>query len=446
MDEEVKDVVEESNKRERSLNILFLGDVHCGKSTVVRAVMPVNDLINRRRINGSVQSTIRSNIERTHLFYLGDSDYIDEEGLIATKKENLELVIHDHPAIKKYRPLDDIISKLPILDVIVFILLPVKTEFQASFKDVECILECLRIAQMFETPNLIVAVNEMGSEEIDWNKNYYEGAKSFFDQSLPNNKFTLINNCMWIPISGLTRCNIDRPIKPEVCNWYEGPTLMELFESINLPEEDEQESLRMLVLYTESKTNLNVCVKIHSGRIKNKETIMVMPYKITAQIKSIYSINNQSLESAKAGNVVILGFKEVLTTDYIHKGCILCDTIDQCPTFRTFLADVKFISESNVVPFFFAGGNWKMHLHTMEEECVVKRILKVRKTKDGEIKNTKFARRGEYIRCIISTKRIIAAEKYSVMKRLGKFILRNMDSTAAEGIIFKYKPILEGVQ
>jgi len=51
-----------------------------------------------------------------------------------------------------------------------------------------------------------------------------------------------------VPISGLQGDNIRDKVDPEVCDWYKGPTLIELIDSLKLPPRNREAPLRVPVL------------------------------------------------------------------------------------------------------------------------------------------------------------------------------------------------------
>lgn len=47
---------------------------------------------------------------------------------------------------------------------------------------------------------------------------------------LKNTGFDLEKDIKWVPVSGLSGDNLTTPADKKVCNWYNGPTLMEIID------------------------------------------------------------------------------------------------------------------------------------------------------------------------------------------------------------------------
>jgi len=52
----------------------------------------------------------------------------------------------------------------------------------------------------------------------------------------------------WVPISGLTGDNIKERVDPGVCSWYNGPTLMEILDKMEVEKRDPKGPLRIPIL------------------------------------------------------------------------------------------------------------------------------------------------------------------------------------------------------
>ena len=52
----------------------------------------------------------------------------------------------------------------------------------------------------------------------------------------------------WVPVSGLTGDNIVEVVSPTTCNWYTGPTLIDIIDNIELPHRDPNGPIRIPIL------------------------------------------------------------------------------------------------------------------------------------------------------------------------------------------------------
>jgi len=227
----------------------------------------------------------------------------------------------------------------------------------------------------------------------------------------------------WVPISGLENQNVVEKVDSKICSWYTGPTLMEILEIIEVPERDDKGSLRVPILDRMKGKGTDIFGKVNTGKIDVGVHITVIPYKPPAEVASIRNTDDQLVKYAKAGENIKLTLKGFQNDDYIHKGCVLCGQADLCSVFERFIADIKIVNTLEHKPVISSGYQCVLHLHTIAEECTIEKILGIKSPNDKEVKTSKHARKGDQINAIISVKTVIAAEKYTINRQLGRFTL-----------------------
>ena len=171
-----------------------------------------------------------------------------------------------------------------------------------------------------------------------------------------------------------------------------------------------------------------------------------MPYKAPAEIVTIHNSDDQLVQYAKAGENIKLHLKGLPNEDFVYKGCILCSPTDLCASFQTFIADVMVVNMLKHKPIISPGYQCVLHLHTIAEECTISKLLGVKGPKDTDYHESKFAREDDSIKCVITCKTSVAAEKYSVRRQLGRFTLRDEGKTIAIGTVQKYQPLKESTK
>ena len=81
---------------------------------------------------------------------------------------------------------------------------------------------------------------------VEWSQERYEEIKSKVNPFLRDDcGYDIENKVHWIPISGLKSQNIKTKISTNICNWYKGPSLLELFEQIPVPVRKKSGPLRV---------------------------------------------------------------------------------------------------------------------------------------------------------------------------------------------------------
>ena len=160
------------------------------------------------------------------------------------------------------------------------------------------------IVSLLGIKNVIVAINKMDLE------NYSE--KTFTETSIKYGQFAEslgMKNVHYVPISALLGDNVvDRSKKMD---WYKGPTLMELLESIDIDDTWNKKDFRMPVQYV-NRPNLNFrgyCGTIASGSIKPNDKIMILPSKTITHVDKIITFEG-NLEDAKTPQSVTITLKD----------------------------------------------------------------------------------------------------------------------------------------
>lgn len=164
------------------------------------------------------------------------------------------------------------------------------------------------IASLLNIPHVVVAVNKM--DLVNYSQEVYDNILTDYQKvaaSLHLNKVT------YVPISALSGDNIvDRSTN---MNWYEGPTLLEFLEQVEVKSSVNLTNARFPVQYvirpqTEDLHDYRgYAGKIESGVYNKGDKVRVYPSGADATIASI-EINNKEVEQAFAPQSVVLHLDE----------------------------------------------------------------------------------------------------------------------------------------
>ena len=108
-------------------------------------------------------------------------------------------------------------------------------------------------------------------------------SKSRFDEIVVGLK-PFLNTCgyedsdlIWCPIAGLSGENIKEPVSNQTCNWYKGPPLLDLLDTIKLAPRFPKGPLRIPVLDKMKDATLIVHGKVENGTICLGDKLAIMP-------------------------------------------------------------------------------------------------------------------------------------------------------------------------
>jgi len=436
------------DEKRQPLSIVFIGHVDVGKSTICGQIMLVTGRIDPRTVKKYEQEAREKNRDSWWLAYI--MDFNEEErikgktvevGRATFVTETKRYTIYDAPGHLNYVP--NMIMGACMSDIGALVISSKKGEFESGHEGGGQTLEHMLLAKSLGIQRLVMVINKMDEPSVKWSKERYEEIKESLTPYLKQYGFNPEKYVSWVPVSGLKNQNIIEKVDPKICSWYTGPTLMEILETIEVPERDDKGSLRVPILDRMKGRATDIFGKVNTGRIDVGAHITVMPYKLPAEVASIRNTDDQLVKYAKAGENIKLTLKGFENDDYIHKGCVLCGQADLCSVFEKFIADIKIVNMLAHKPVISNGYQCVLHLHTIAEECTIEKILGIKTPNDKEFKTARFARKGDQINAIISVKTTIAAEKYTTSRQLGRFTLRDEGKTVAIGTVQKYTPIKE---
>lgn len=178
------------------------------------------------------------------------------------------------------------------------------------------------IASLLGIKHIVVAVNKM--DLLNFDQSVFEKIKS--DYLAFSDKLEM-NNVMFVPISALDGDNVVN--RSERAPWYQGQTLMEIFESVPIAGDKNYTDFRFPVQYV-NRPNLDFrgfCGNIASGVVKVGDEIRILPSGKTSHVKSIVTYDGE-LQGAFTGQAITL----TLTTEVdVSRGDMIVLAGDNVP-------------------------------------------------------------------------------------------------------------------
>lgn len=288
------------------------------------------------------------------------------------------------------------------------------------------------IAKLLQIEHVIVAVNKM--DLVNYDQAVYErivAAYGEFAQSLGLKDVTAI------PLSALSGDNVvDRG---DNMDWYTGPTLIELLESLSVYDEAHDAPFRFPVQLVarhnghEANDFRGYMGRIESGRVAVGDTLTVQPSGQSATVKDIVTFDG-SLQTASAGQSVTLLLNEYLD---ISRGDTLSGAAAPATLLKQVVADVCWMSDE---PLDGRRKYWIKHgtRQTGAKVTKVDTLLDVntqeRKPVDGAAQGLKL---NDIARIHLTVQQPLAADAYADIRATGAFILIDevTHQTVAAGMI-----------
>jgi peptide chain release factor subunit 3 len=426
---------EDADEREH-LNIIFLGHVDAGKSTIAGHLLFLTGQVDKRTIEKYEREARENN--RGTWFYAYIMDTIEEE---RAKGKTVEVGrAHFETKLKRYTILDapghknfvpNMIAGLAQADIGVLIISAKTGEFESGFDKAGQTREHATLAKTLGMKLLVIAVNKM--DEVAWSKERYDDICTrvgAFLRSVGWSKEQVLS----LPISGYTGLGLVTKIG-DACSWYSGPSLVGLLDELKPVERNDTAPLRMPVVDKFKDMGFTyVMGKVEAGSVSKGQNIMLMPNRQIAKVQGIYHREDDEMKKAKAGESIRIALAGVEETDVLT-GFVLCDPISPVKVAQEFTAQLAVLELPASNPLFTSGYESVIHIHTCVKECIISDLIAEldKKTKQPGKKKPTFVRSGGIVIAKITLSSPICAELFDVYPQLGRFTLRDKGRTIAIG-------------
>jgi sulfate adenylyltransferase subunit 1 len=284
------------------------------------------------------------------------------------------------------------------------------------------------IARLLQIEHVIVAVNKM--DLVNYDRSVYERivkAYTEFANSLGLKDITAI------PLSALAGDNVVE--RGDNMGWYEGPTLIELLESISVYDETHDAPFRFPVQLVarhnghEANDFRGYMGRIESGRVSVGDKLVVQPSGVEATVKEIQTFDG-FLPTAVAGQSITLLLNEYVD---VSRGDVLAGATQPATLLKQVKADVCWMADE---PLDVRRKYWIKHgtRQTMAKVKAIENILDVNTQQRHAADGLKL---NDIARIELAVQQPLAADAYEDIRATGAFILIDevTHQTVAAGMI-----------
>jgi len=277
-----------------------------------------------------------------------------------------------------------------------------------------------RIVTMMGIRHIVLAVNKM--DLMGFEENVFRRIEADYRE------FAKDANLITLQAIPLAAVNGDNVLKPSINTpWYNGPTLFDHMDSVNVQETSSRDAFRMPVQWV-NRPNLNYrgfCGRIAEGKVKLGDSVRILPSGKTTTVKSIDFLEDQ-LPEAEAGASITLTLSDEVD---VSRGDLICAP-DQAPEVADqFQVKIIWLSEEPLVP----GRSYWLKVHAKEVSASVMEIKYREDIQSGSHLAAKVLNLNEIAVVTISTTHPVVFEPYTSNRALGGFILIDKLSCATVG-------------
>ena len=280
------------------------------------------------------------------------------------------------------------------------------------------------IVNMLGVKKIVLAINKM--DLVDYNEETFNQIISDYKVFA---KQSGIDAFTAIAVSALNGDNIIDP--SESMPWYQGPTLLEYLETVELPEIKEQSAFSMPVQWV-NRPNLDFrgfSGQVASGKVSVGDKIQVLPSNKKSTIDRIVTYDGD-LETAVRGQSVTLTLKDEID---ISRGDVMVSDCSAMKVASMFTTKLLWMSEDPLVP----GGQYWVKTRAKVMSATFSKphyLLDINSLERHQSESLGLNEIGE---CDLELDQDIAFEAYAQNKQLGSFIVvdRVSNNTVAMGLI-----------
>uniref|UniRef100_A0A8C9YZR8 HBS1-like protein n=1 Tax=Sander lucioperca TaxID=283035 RepID=A0A8C9YZR8_SANLU len=423
------------------LNLVVIGHVDAGKSTLMGHLLYLLGNVNKRTMHKYEQESKKAG--KASFVYAWVLDETGEErdrgvtmdvGMTKFETNSKVVTLMDAPGHKDFIP--NMITGAAQADVAVLVVDASRGEFEAGFEAGGQTREHALLVRSLGVTQLAVAVNKM--DQVNWQQERFQDIITKLGHFLKQAGFKE-SDVFYIPSSGLSGENLTtRSTVSQLTSWYSGPSLLEQIDAFKAPQRSVDKPFRLCVsdVFKDQGSGFCVTGKIEAGYIQTGERILAMPPNETCTVKGI-TLHDEALDWAAAGDHVSL---TVTGMDIIkiNVGCVFCDPKEPIRVCTRFRARILLF---NIEVPITKGFPVLLHYHTVSEPATIRKLISVLHKSSGEVlkKKPKCLSKGMNAIVEIQTQRPVSLELYKDFKELGRFMLRYVGSTIAAGVVTEVK-------
>lgn len=432
-------------KRKDNVNIVFIGHVDAGKSTIGGHILYLTGQVDKRTLEKFEREAKEMNRESWYLSWALDTN--DEErdkgktvevgrGFFETEKKRFTLL--DAPGHRCF--VSNMIGGAAQADVGILVISARKGEFETGFDRGGQTREHALLAKTAGVKHLIVLINKMDDPSVEWDKGRYDDICSRLLPFLKQSGFKT-SDIKFMPASGLTGANLKEPLDSKVCPWYSGPPFLSYLDELpSFKTNQTGKPFRMSIVEKFKDMGTMVMGKVISGECRKNQSLTIMPNKTVVQIAEIL-IDDMDSDVAESGDNVKLKLRNVEEED-ISAGFVLCSMDSVCKIADRFLAKIQLVELRNIIA---PGFNCIMHIHSSVTEVSFEELVGLmdKKTgkkmveKNGKPVKPRCAKEREVVFAKLQLATPICIESFDQFPQLGRFTLRDEGKTIAVGVVLK---------
>jgi peptide chain release factor subunit 3 len=253
------------------VNIIFLGHVDAGKSTLGGSILISTGMVDERTLDKYKREAKDAGRETWYISWALDLNKEERaqgktievgRGFFETEKRRYSIL--DAPGHKTYVP--NMIGGASQADVGVLVISARKGEYETGFEKGGQTREHAMLAKTQGVNKLVIVVNKMDDPTVEWSEERYKECTSKLVMFLKGVGYNPKTDIAMMPVSAQTFTGIKERVPKETAPWYDGPSLLEYLDGMQALERKLNAPFMMPIAAKYKDMGTMVEGKIESGK------------------------------------------------------------------------------------------------------------------------------------------------------------------------------------
>lgn len=423
------------------VNVIFLGHVDAGKSTLGGSILYATGMVDERTMDKYKREAKDLGRESWYLSWALDQTKEERSkgitvevgrGFFETEKRRYSIL--DAPGHKNYVP--NMVQGASQADVGILVISARKGEYETGFEKGGQTREHAVLAKTQGVNKLVVVVNKMDDPTVEWSEDRYKECITKLTVFLRGLGYNPKTDLTFMPIAAQQTLGIKERVPKSVAQWVDAPSLLEFLDSMQTLERKINAPFMMPIAAKYRDMGTMIEGKVEAGVIKKDQKYLMMPNKADIQLSALYGETEDEIPHAACGEQVRIRIKGAEEED-IYPGFVLCSPKRPVHCVSSFEAQIRLLELKSILS---AGFNCVLHVHSATEEVTFASLLhKLEpKTNRKSKKPPGFAKQGMNIIArleVTGGAGSVCVERFEDYPQLGRFTLRDQGQTIAIGKI-----------
>jgi peptide chain release factor subunit 3 len=284
VEKEIVEAVDEATLAEiygkEHVNIIFLGHVDAGKSTLGGSILISTGMVDERTLEKYKKEAKDAGRETWYISWALDLNKEERQqgktievgrGFFETEKRRYSIL--DAPGHKTYVP--NMISGASQADVGILVISGRKGEYETGFEKGGQTREHAMLAKTQGVNKILIVVNKMDDPTVEWSEDRFKECTTKVVAFLKGLGYNTKTDVSMMPVSAQTFTGIKTRVPKDLAPWYDGPSLLEYLDDMQALERKLNAPFMMPIAAKYKDMGTMIEGKIESGEYRTMTTSQI---------------------------------------------------------------------------------------------------------------------------------------------------------------------------